>query len=43
MATAKHKFEKFVFNPANNKLVDFPDELQKLGKDAFGFAAHAIV
>ena len=43
MATAKHKFQKLVFNPANQKLVDFPDELQKLAKDAFGIAAHAII
>ena len=43
MATAKHKFQKLVFNPANQKLVDFLDELQKLAKDAFGIAAHAIV
>ena len=43
MATAKHKFQKLVFNPANQKLVDFPDELQKLAKDAFGIAAHATI
>ena len=43
MATANHKFQKFVFNPANQKLVDFLDELQKLAKDAFGIAAHAII
>ena len=43
MATAKQKFQKLVFNPANQKLVDFLDELQKLAKDAFGFAAHAII
>ena len=43
MATAKHKFRKLVFNPANQKLVDFLDELQKLAKDAFGIAAHAII
>ena len=42
MATAKHKFQKLVFNPANQKLVDFLDELQKLAKDAFAIAAHAI-
>ena len=41
MATTKHKFQKLVFNPANQKLVDFLDELQKLVKDAFGIAAHA--
>ena len=43
MAIAKHKFQKLVFNPANQKLVDFLDELQKLAKDAFGIAAHAII
>ena len=35
MATAKHKFQQPVFNPANQKLIDFLDELQKLAKDAF--------
>ena len=43
MATAKHIFQKFVFNPANQKLVDFLDKLQKLAKNAFGIAAHAII
>ena len=43
MATSKHKFQKLVFNPANQKLVDFLDEPQKLAKDAFGIAAHAII
>ena len=43
MATAKHKFQRLVFNPANQKLIDFLDELQKLAKDAFGVAAHAII
>ena len=43
MATAKHKFQKLVFNPANQKLVDFLDELQKLAKDAFRIAAYAII
>ena len=43
MATAKHKFQKLVFNPANQKLVDFLDELQRLPKDAIGSAAHAII
>ena len=43
MATAKHKFQKLVFNPANQKLVDFLDELQKLAKDAFGIGVHAII
>ena len=43
MATAKHKFQKLVFLPANQKLVEFLDELQKLAKDAFGIAAHVII
>ena len=42
MATAIHKFQKLVFNPANQKLVDFLDEFQQLAKDAFEIAAHAI-
>ena len=43
MATAKHKFQQLIFNPANQKLIDFLDELQKLAKDAFGVAAQAII
>ena len=43
MATAKHKFQRLVFNPAKNKLTDFLDELQKLAKDAFGVAAEALI
>ena len=43
MATAKHKFQRLVFNPANQKLIDFLDELHKLAKDAFGVAAQAII
>ena len=43
MATAKHKFQRLVFNPANQKLIDFLDELQRLAKDAFGVAAQAII
>ena len=43
MATAKHKFQQLDFTPANQKLVDFPDELQKLAEKAFGIAAHAII
>ena len=42
-ATAKHKFQRLVFNPANQKLSDFVDELQKLAKDAFGVAAQVII
>ena len=40
--TAKHKFQRLVFNPANQKLIDFLDELQKLAKNAFRVAAQAI-
>ena len=43
MATAKHKFQQLVFNPANQKLIDFLDELQKMAKDAFGVDAQAII
>ena len=43
MATAKHKFQRLVFNPANQKLIDFLDELQKLAKNAFRAAAQAII
>ena len=43
MATAKHKLQELVFNPANQKLIDFLEELQKLAKDAFGVAAQAII
>ena len=43
MATTKHKFQELVFNPVNQKLIDFFDELQKLAKDAFGVAAQAII
>ena len=43
MMQAKHNFPKVDFNPANQKLVDFLDELRKLTEDAFGMAAHAII
>ena len=43
MTTAKHKIQQLVFNPANQKLIDFLDELQKLAKDAFGVDAQAII
>ena len=42
-ATAKLNNPRFVFIPANHKLIDFLDELQKLAKDAFGVAAQAII
>ena len=43
MATAKHKFQQLVFNPAKQKLIDFLDELQRLAKNAFGVAAQAVI
>ena len=43
MATAKHKFQRLVFNSANQKLIEFLDELQKLAKDACGVSAPAII
>ena len=43
IATAKRKFQRLVFNPANQKLFDFLDELQKMSKDAFGGTAQAII
>ena len=43
MAAAKHKFQRLVFNPSNQNLIDFLDELQKLAKDAFEVAAQAII
>ena len=41
MAAAKHQFQKLVLNPANR--IFFLEELQKLAKNAFGIAAHAII
>ena len=43
MATAKHKFQRLVFNPANQKLIDFLHELQKLAKNTSRVAAQAII
>ena len=43
MAAAKPKFQKIVCNPANQKLEDFLDGLQKLAEDAFWIAAHVII
>ena len=43
MATAKHKFQRLVFNPANQKVADFLNELQKLARDAFGVATQDII
>ena len=41
MVTAKYKFQ-LGFSPANQKLLDVLDELQKLAKDAFVVAAQEI-
>ena len=38
MATTEQNFQRRGFNPANQKLIDFLDELQKLAKNAFGVA-----
>ena len=43
IATAKHEFQRLVFNPANQKLIDFLDHFQKLAKDAFGVTAQEII
>ena len=43
MVKAKHKFQRLVFVPENQKLIDFLDELQKFAKDALGVAAQAII
>ena len=43
MATAKHKIQDLVFNPAKLKLLELLGELQKLSKDAFGVAVQAII
>ena len=43
MATAKHKFQKLVFEPSKQNLVDFIDELESLAKASFGQAAQSII
>ena len=42
-ATVKHNFQRLVFNLANQKLIDFLDELMKLAKDEIGVADRAII
>ena len=42
-ATTKQKFQRLVFNPTNQKLIVFLDELQKLAKDALGVATQEII
>ena len=43
MDRAKHKFQQLVFKPANRKLIDFLDGLQKMAKNAFGVDVQAII
>ena len=43
MANTKHKYQRLVFNLANQKLIDFLDKIKKLTKHAFGVAAQAII
>ena len=43
MTTAKHKFQRLDLNPANRKLFDLLDELQKLAKEEFGVASQAKI
>ena len=43
MATAKHKFQRTVFNPENQKLTDFLDGLQKLAQESFGVATQTVL
>ena len=43
MATTKHKFQRLVFNPVNQNLIDLLNELQKIARIAFRVAAQAII
>ena len=43
MATAKHNFQRLVFDPSRQKLIDFLDDLQRLAKGAFSEAAQSII
>ena len=43
MTKAKHKNQQLTINPANQKLIVFLDELNKLLQDGFGIAAQAII
>ena len=43
MATIKHKFQRLVFNPVNQYLINFVDELQNLAKEALEIAAEVII
>ena len=43
MATAKHKNQRLLFNPANVNWTGFLEELPKLVNDAFGVAAKTMI
>ena len=43
MAATKHKVQQLVLDPADQNLIDFPVELQKLAKDSLGVAAQEII
>ena len=43
IATVKHKFPRLVFSTANQKVIDFPEEIQKLAKNAFGVSTQALI
>ena len=42
MVTAKHNFQRSASNPANQKVIDFLDELQKLATNALGVGTQAV-
>ena len=42
-ASAKHRFNKLSFDPENQKLLDFLEELQESAKKAFGNNAHQMI
>ena len=42
LAMVKHKLQRLVSNPGNQKLIDFLNELQKIAEDAFRVVAQAI-
>ena len=42
-SNSETQIQKACLQPSISKFADFPDELQKLAKDAFGIAAHAMI
>ena len=42
-ASAKHRFNRFSFDPENQKLPDFLEELQESAEKAFGDNAHHMI